>query len=146
MEIKKDENGNGMVLINAAGESMRVSVMEFWEIVREGNRMNTRNEVEDYLRDCDEIEDVSVDEISEELYEEFLGDVVDKTMSNRYKYETLNQIWDAANEVLKEQKDHYFSKPEYEKASLEEQILNASGKKVKSVSAQGKQRNEEICK
>lgn len=119
MEIKRDETGNGMVFTNAAGESMKVSVMEFWEIVREGNRMNTRNEVEDYLRDCDEIGDVSISEISEELYEEFLGDVVDKTLSNRYKDETLDQIWEAANQVLKEQKDHYLPKLEYEKEGRE---------------------------
>lgn len=33
-----------------------------------------------------------------------------------------------------------------EKASLEEQILSASGKKAKGVSVQGKQKSEEICK
>jgi len=119
MEIKRAENGDGMVLTNAAGESMKVSAMEFWEIVREGNRMNTRNDVEDYLRDCNEIGDVSISEISEELYEEFLGDVVDKTLSNRYKDETLDQIWEAANQVLKEQKDHYLPKLEYEKEGRE---------------------------
>lgn len=100
MKIERNATGNGMVLTNGKGESLNVSFMEFWEICKHGTRMDTRDEVANYLRDCDYIGEVAVERIK--AFPELVDKITEQVIKDRIDDESGDQIYDAANKCISE--------------------------------------------
>ncbi len=100
MKIEKNKNGNGFLLTNSEGESLNVSFMEFWEICKHGTRMDTRDEVKNYLSDCDYIGEIAVERIK--AFPELMDKIIEQVIQDRIDDESGDQIYDAANKCISE--------------------------------------------
>lgn len=100
MKIDRLEDGSGMVLINGNGEFLNVSFMEFWEICKAGDRMNTKSEVEEYLSGCEEIGGYDADNVLDNS--KLIDNIVEEVISQRINNENGDQIWEAAEKKIKE--------------------------------------------
>ena len=97
-------NGNGQVaLTNAAGETMNVSVMEFWEICRFGDRLDALQEVEDYLSDTVDVDGVDADYIKNDPV--LMNEVVERLMEARLNRESGAQVYDALESCVDDLKN-----------------------------------------
>lgn len=105
MRIERAEDGNGMVLTNSNGETMRVSVMEFWEICKSSDRMNVKDEVINFLDDIGDIAGTEADKILEHL--DLINEIIDETIRIRTNNENSDQIYDAAKKKVRE----FFERP-----------------------------------
>lgn len=97
MDIKRHDKG--VTLINEAGAALNLTWYEFWEICRHGRMIDTISEVEEYIRDCEEIAGVSTAKIlgNKKLIERIADEVIDY----RIKDESGDDIWYVANEIIK---------------------------------------------
>lgn len=97
MNISK--NDKGITLINEEGATINLTWYEFWEICRYGRMIDTISEVEEYIKDCEEIASVSTEKIlgSKELIQRIADEVIDY----RIKDESGDDIWYVANEIIK---------------------------------------------
>ena len=101
MEIKRVQNADRMVLTNGQGQSMSISMMEFWEICSFGARLDTRDEVENLIRDCEEVSGLDADKILEN--EDLMNQIVEGVIAKRVGNENGDQIYEVAKEKVKEQ-------------------------------------------
>lgn len=100
MRIEHAEDGNGMILTNSKGERMQVSFMEFWEICKFGDRMDTKDEVINYLDDCGTIDGIDSNKILE--HSDLINDIVEEVINKRIDNENGGQVYDAIKEKVKE--------------------------------------------
>lgn len=93
-------NKEGMVLLSrSSGETLRVSIMEFWQICQAGARLDVKQEIDEYLSDNGECEGVDADVIRDNVA--FLDEVVDQVLDIRASKENSGQIHDAISYCLK---------------------------------------------
>lgn len=87
-------NKEGMVLLTRdGGESLKISIPEFWEICRIGQRMDVRDEVENYLGNGGDFVGIDANVIRENA--EFMDEVVEQVIDNRLSNENGDQIYEA---------------------------------------------------
>ena len=98
MEIEKSKNGNGYVLTNKLGNVLNVSFSEFWEICREGSRIDTKHEVQEYLSQCPDINGHDLDRIR--AFPELVEKIMEQVIQDRINDETGDQIYYAAEKCI----------------------------------------------
>lgn len=82
-----------VALTRNSGETLRVSLPEFWEIVRAGERFDTREEIENYLADGGTFEGIDSETIRGN--EAFLDEVAEKLIESRVSNEHGDQVYEA---------------------------------------------------
>lgn len=82
-----------VLLTRPGGESLKISVLEFWEICRFGARLDVEEEVARYLEDGGVFAGVDADTIKESP--DFVSEVVERVMDSRASNENGDQIYDA---------------------------------------------------
>lgn len=100
MKIERNSNGTGMVLTNSAGESLNVSWSEFWDVVRSGDKMDTRAEVEEYLSQSPDIFGHDLDRIR--AFSELVDKITKQVIKDRCEDESGDQIYYAAQKCIEE--------------------------------------------
>lgn len=89
MKIERNPDGSGMILTNSAGASLNVSWAEFWDICSAGVQMDTKDEVESYLSDCDIIGEYNIQRIRafptliDKITEQVIKDRIDEQPQKR---------------------------------------------------------------
>lgn len=84
----------GMVLLSSSsGETLKVTIPEFWEICRIGQRLDVRDEIENYLDNGGDFEGIAADTVRANAA--FMDEVVEQVISDRTKDESGDQIYEA---------------------------------------------------
>lgn len=100
MKIEKNSEGNGFVLTNSAGDSLNVSFLDFWDIVRAGTEIDTKNEVIEYLSQCSDISGHDLDRIR--AFPRLVDKITEQVIEDRINDESGDQIYYAAEKCIKE--------------------------------------------
>lgn len=100
MKIERNANGEGFVLTNGKGEALAVSFMEFWDICKAGTRMNTRDEVEDYLKNNPEIGDHDLERVR--AFPVLVNKIAEQVIQDRIDHEYTDQIYEAAENCIED--------------------------------------------
>ena len=95
--VKLLDDQSSVIISNNSGESIKLNMMEFWEIVRFGEEMDTRDEIETYLSDCDLIGNIPVSLIIDN--EKALKLLTERVISNRVNDQSGDDIYDALMEM-----------------------------------------------
>ena len=94
------EDSSGFLVTNLSGDSIHLSMLEFGNLVKFGEKLDIRNEVENYLSDIDLIGSIPTHLITNS--EEALDMLTENIRSHRIDAEKTNQIYWAANEIKDE--------------------------------------------
>lgn len=98
MKIVKNKDGNGYVLTNNLGESLKVNFMEFWDICRAGTQIGTRSEVKEYLEQCPDINGHDLDRVR--AFPVLIDKITEQVIKDRINDETGDQIYDATTKCI----------------------------------------------
>lgn len=91
------------VLTNQNGESMKISIPEFWQICQFGARLDTQEEVSALLSDVDAFEGIPTELLK--ANSAFVAEVVDRVLDTRVQNETGSQVYDAVCYCIKNSKE-----------------------------------------
>lgn len=87
-------NDSGEVLLKSdVGNSLKISILEFWQICREGARLDVKEEIINCLNDGDNFAGISADSIKNDPA--LIDKIAEQVLSDRAKNETGDQIYDA---------------------------------------------------
>lgn len=100
MKIEKCNDGTGFVLTNESGDSLHVSFAEFWDICKHGTRMDTRDEVVNYLGDCDRLGEITAERIK--TFPDLVDKIAEQVIKDRIAEESGDQIYYAAEKCVSE--------------------------------------------
>lgn len=90
MKLKYD-NGN-FEITNANGATIELASHEFWELCRQGERMDVLYEIEEYIDGLDEVGDVNA---------KLMDELVDAVIRKRAGYESGDDIYDVIQNFIK---------------------------------------------
>lgn len=101
--VKPCTDSSNVLITNSAGQSIVLNILEFWEIVKAGNRRDIRNEIDEILYQTDAINDIPVYLLEDN--ERALNMVIEKVRDIRIGRENENQIYEAFDKLKQELRD-----------------------------------------